>query len=141
MLLKILTNKDKALRVVCKEIKEITPSVKKIASSMLATMKARQGVGLAANQVGYFIRLIIVRNIVMINPEIVKSKGNGLSLEGCLSFPNKQVTKYRATQLTVKWLDLNGIEQKEEIGGFDAFVVQHEIDHLQGITFLDWLGD
>ena len=137
MLLKIFTNKANTLRVVCKEVKEITPSVKKLANRMLLTMRARQGAGLASNQVGYSIRLIIVRDTIMINPEIINSKGQGPSLEGCLSFPNKQVTKQRATQLLVKWLDLNGIEHKEEIDGFNAFIVKHEIDHLNGITFLD----
>ncbi len=137
MLLKILTNMHKSLRTKCVEIKTIDANTRKLASRMALTMKARGGAGLAANQVGYTVRMILVRDTVMINPEIIKSKGKALSLEGCLSFPNRQVTKQRAKKITVKWTDLDGNEQKAKIQGFDAFIVQHEIDHINGITFLD----
>lgn len=137
MILKILTGKSKILKTVCTEIKEITPAIRKLARNMVDTMNANQGAGLAANQVGHTVRLIIVRNTVMINPVIMKSRGNVPSFEGCLSIPNKQVTKQRADDILVKWTDLDGNKQLEGIAGFEAFIIQHEIDHLNGILMTD----
>ncbi len=137
MMLKILKNKDKALKTVCTEIKEITPAIKKLANRMKMTMRNAGGAGLAANQVGHTIRMILVRDMVMINPKIMGSKGKVDSLEGCLSVPGKQVTKQRADDILVRWMDLEGNMQLEGITGFDAFIVQHEIDHLQGILMTD----
>ncbi len=100
-------------------------------------MKMKHGAGLAANQVGRTIRMIIVRDTVMVNPEICKSFFKEDSVEGCLSFPGKQVTKKRSKKVVAKWLDLEGNKQKKTLYLNDAFVIQHEMEHIDGVTFLD----
>lgn len=141
MLLKILKRKDKTLRKKCAKIDKITPSIKKLAWSMVETMNALEGIGLAANQVGHSIRLIIVKNQkgpqVMINPIISEKEGEQMIPEGCLSIPNKTVINKRANKVTVRYTCLDGTENTAFLEGLDAVVAQHEIDHLNGILMND----
>ena len=115
--------------------------VRELIGDMLDTMKAREGVGLAAIQIAVPLRVIVVnvRNhpMIMINPEIVKSTGSVSIVEGCLSFPGRKVKVKRAKRVKVIALDHNKIERVHKLSGMDAICVQHEIDHLDGVCIVD----
>jgi peptide deformylase len=116
--------------------------LKKLAIDMVATMKAAPGVGLAAPQIGKSIRLIVVDHtptpIVMINPEITKrSVAADLLEEGCLSVPEKYGVIKRQRNITVEGLDLDGKELVVEAKGYLAEIFQHEVDHLNGVLYID----
>lgn len=130
------------LRERAKEIKEITPNITKLLDNMLDTMYASgNGVGLAAPQIGVSKRAIVIDvgegPLEFINPEILESQGEETDYEGCLSIPgiNGEVT--RAAIVKVQGLDRNGKLQQIEAQGLLARVFQHEIDHLDGILFID----
>lgn len=133
------------LREVSKEVKEITKEVRKTLDEMVETMRENNGVGLAANQVGLTQRFFVaeaegvVRKIV--NPEIIEFSKEEIELEeGCLSIPSiyKRVT--RAEKIKVKYLNENNEEIIEELDGLWARIFQHELDHLDGILFIDKLS-
>ena len=126
-------------------VKEITPEILDLIKDMAETMYADSGVGLAAPQVGVSKRIIIIDGeedglIVLINPMIVKSEGELVAEEGCLSIPDIYSQVKRSLKVTVKALDENGdlIEITKE--GLTARALQHEIDHLDGILFVDRIG-
>lgn len=139
---------DSILRQKASPIKEITDEVRKLAADMIETMHTASGVGLAANQVGVALRLIIVdtggeegaNTIAMINPEIVEAAGEETAEEGCLSVPGFYEPVKRALHVTVKGTDLDGSEQTMKCTGLAARAFQHEIDHLDGILFIDRLS-
>ncbi len=111
-----------------------------IEASMIAIMKTFRGIGIAANQVGYDKRVIVIKPknqepFAMFNPEIVESSKSRVDEEGCLSFPNLYIPVERPNQVTVKYLDKEQKECTIILNGYDAKCVQHEIDHLDGITF------
>ena len=117
-----------------------------MAEDMAETMYAAPGVGLAAPQVGFSERLIVVdvRNtegttglITLINPEIIEAEGRVVEEEGCLSLPGITENVARAERVLVRGHDLNEREQEIEAGGLLAVALQHEIDHLEGILFID----
>jgi peptide deformylase len=112
--------------------------VSTLIKDMFAFAQANNGVGLAANQVGYNKRIIIVNTrgfkAAMINPVITKGFGSVKSPEGCLSFPKGIVRVERAKQITVEWRDDHGEMQKQKFRGLEAMIIQHETDHLNGIT-------
>lgn len=123
-----------------------------VVAAMQNTMLARQGVGIAAPQVYISKRIIIVASrpnprypdapemeaIAMINPEIIqKSNQTILGEEGCLSVPNERGQVERAAQIIVRYYTLDGEVREEEFSGFPARIVQHEIDHLDGILFVE----
>ncbi|MFH1671204.1 MAG: peptide deformylase [Candidatus Portnoybacteria bacterium] len=137
------------LRRKAKEIKEITPQIKELVLGMIKTMKsAKDSIGLAAPQVGESLRIIIVGDIknkgkvlVLINPEIKKSSFRKETLpEGCLSLPGFQSSVKRSKKISLRGLSLDGelIEIKTE--GFLARIIQHEIDHLDGVLISDKNG-
>ena len=95
------------------------------------------GYALAANQVGINLRAFIIGETVYINPEIIKSWGEQLGTEGCLSFPGEWITKSRAAKIKVKFQDINGKHQEREFTDLKARAFQHELDHLNGICFND----
>ena len=119
----------------------------KIIEDMTQTCLMMEGVGLAAPQVGLDISLVVVmlpqkeegkyKRYVLINPEITSKKGKTLSKEGCLSFPGLGVQIERATEVKVKYLDERGLPVELIAKGFLAIILQHEIDHLNGKTFID----
>ena len=126
-------------------LKEITPEILNLIKDMAETMYADSGVGFAAPQVGASIRIILVDGeedglIVLINPVIVKSEGEVVEEEGCLSIPDIYSHVKRSSKVTVKALNENGdpIEITKE--GLTARALQHEIDHLDGILFIDRIG-
>ncbi len=120
---------------------------KMLAKDMLDAMHASNGVGLAAPQVGISKRIIVVEDLegtksslVFINPKVVKKKGRSSFCEGCLSVPDITRDVIRPEFIVLEALNLDGDKIKIETGGFLARVVQHEIDHLDGILFIDRIG-
>ena len=140
----IVTKEDKILRKISKPIPEITPNVKKMLDRMLETMYASNGVGLAAPQVGILKRAVVVDvgeggpgPLKLINPEIVERSGVQNGPEGCLSCPNMWGEVRRSQYVKVKATNPGGEEIIVEGEDFLARALQHEIDHLDGILFID----
>jgi peptide deformylase len=136
---------ESILREKALSVKEITPEILSLIRDMAETMYTASGVGLAALQVGVPKRIILVDGeedglIVLINPIIVKSEGEVVAEEGCLSVPDIYSQVKRSSKVTIKALNENGdpIEITEE--GLTARALQHEIDHLDGILFIDRIG-
>lgn len=151
-LLPIIIVPDPVLKQTAQPIEHITDSIRKQAADMIETMYAAPGIGLAANQVNMLNRLIVLdpdyrhnhesRNaLVMINPEIVwKSEEISIMEEGCLSIPQQYAEVERPQSVRVKYVDLDGTV-KEWIGeNLASHCVQHEIDHLNGTLFVDYLS-
>lgn len=130
------------LREVARPIEKIGPKVINLAESMVKIMKAANGIGLAAPQVGVSQRIIVIapegiRPTVLINPEIVSREGSEVGAEGCLSIPGLYGDVERALHVVVHATDRKGREMEYELTGLPARVVQHEIDHLDGKLFID----
>lgn len=133
------------LREKSKPVKKITPEILKLVQDMTETMYAASGIGLAAPQVGVSKRIIIADGgeegvIALINPEIVDEEGEAIAEEGCLSLPDIYANVKRSSQVTVEALDLDGEEIKITKENLIARVLQHEIDHLEGVLFIDRIG-
>lgn len=144
-LLEIKEYGEPVLREKALPVKEITPEILNLIKDMAETMYTASGVGLAALQVGVPKRIILVDGeedglIVLINPVIIKSEGEVVAEEGCLSVPDIYSQVKRSSKVTIKALNENGdpIEITEE--GLIARALQHEIDHLDGILFVDRIG-
>ena len=136
---------EPVLREKALPVKEITPEILNLIKDMAETMYTASGVGLAATQVGEAKRIILVDGeedglIVLINPMIIKSEGEVVAEEGCLSVPDIYSQVKRSLKVTIKALDENGdlIEITKE--NLIARALQHEIDHLNGILFVDRIG-
>jgi peptide deformylase len=142
-MIKILTNPNPILRKKAEKIKDITTKeMQKLIPEMIETMLTKDGVGLAAPQIGQSVRLITVRykdgTLVMGNPKIIKkSLVKEWDEEGCLSVPNVYGEVKRCKKITVKYLDDQGKEKQLSGEGLLARVIQHETDHLDGILFID----
>ena len=142
---------DKQLRLVSKPIEAVTPQIRKLADDMFETMYDAPGIGLAAIQVAEPVRLITMdlskkegadrEPRVFINPEIL-SASEELSVyeEGCLSIPEYYEEVERPAQVRIRYLDLDGKTHEEEASGLFATCIQHEIDHLNGVLFVDYLS-
>ncbi|NLC53910.1 MAG: peptide deformylase [Firmicutes bacterium] len=144
MVLPIITEPNPLLRQKAKPVKKITKRIKKLAQNMLETMYAADGVGLAGPQVGVVERIIVIDvgegPIILINPEIVSAVGQARDVEGCLSVPGRNGYVTRADKVKVAGVNLEG-RQVELVGeGLLARAFQHEIDHLEGILFIDYLS-
>jgi peptide deformylase len=141
---------DKQLRLVSEPVGKITPEIKKLVSDMFETMYDAPGIGLAAIQIGVAQRVVTMdlakkeedaEPLVFINPEIVwSSEELGVYEEGCLSIPEYYEEVERPAQVRVKYLDLDGKEQVIEADGLLATCLQHEIDHLNGVLFIDHIS-
>ncbi len=145
--LEVLHFPDQQLRKVAKAVEEITPEIKEIAADMLETMYQENGVGLAATQVNIHKRIAVIdtsesrdQPMVLINPEIIEQSGEEESEEGCLSVPETNAKVKRCEFVTVQYLDLDGNRQVLEADGLLAVCIQHELDHLQGKLFIDYLS-
>jgi peptide deformylase len=126
-------------------VEEVTPEILNLIKDMAETMYTASGVGLAALQVGVQKRIILVDGeedglIVLINPMIIKSEGEVVAEEGCLSFPNIYSQVKRSSNVTIKALNGNGDPVEITKEGLTARALQHEIDHLDGILFIDRMG-
>ncbi len=134
---------DEILRKKSKKVEEIDDKIKELVDDMIETMHQKDGVGLAAPQVGILKRVVVIDlyddkgPYVLINPEIVKEKGEQEVEEGCLSFPDKFGKVKRPAEVVVKALDRDGQEYKLKGKGLLAQAISHELDHLDGILFID----
>jgi peptide deformylase len=137
---------DPLLKTSSAPVGEPTAEIADLARDMLATMYASRGVGLAAVQVGRAVRMIVFdaggpenpRPEVMIDPEITWSKKTRVDMEeGCLSIPGRLVQVSRPSDVKIVYTDLQGARRKRDLGGMPARIVQHEIDHLNGVLITD----
>ena len=145
--LNVLIYPDERLRTVCQPVAEINDEIRKLVDDMFETMYKEEGIGLAAPQVNIQQRIITIdldsensNQIVLINPEILESSGETGIEEGCLSIPGFRGLVPRKEKVTVKALNLNGNEFTLEADGLLAICIQHEIDHLNGVLFVDYLS-
>jgi peptide deformylase len=146
-LLPILTYPDARLRQKARPVGAVDATVRQLAADMAQTMYAAKGIGLAATQVGHSKRLVVMdlsakgdALLVMANPQILTRDGKQISEEGCLSVPEVFDTVERAECITARFLDLDGQVQRLDADGLLAVCVQHEIDHLDGKLFVDYLS-
>lgn len=145
MILEIKKYPNPVLKRRSEEVKEITPEIKELALAMMETMAVSQGFGLAAPQVGELKRLIVIlgeeKPQVLINPKILSSgKKTEILEEGCLSFPKFFLKIKRPKEVEVEFLNLQGEKITVKAAGMLARVIQHEIDHLNGILIIDRVG-
>lgn len=141
---KIITTENPILRQKAKKVHRFDPSLQKLVDDMFETMHVANGVGLAAPQIAQSIRVFVAefedRKVAVFNPEIVKAEGEELGQEGCLSIPGYVGENIRrATKILVKGQDVRGKAIRVPAEGWFARILQHEIDHLDGILFLDRL--
>jgi len=147
MTLNILKYPDPRLRTVAKPVTEVTDETRAFIDQMFTTMYAAPGIGLAATQVDMHERIIVIDisaekddPLVLINPEITAKNGTEVTEEGCLSVPTIYEKVERAESITVQALDRNGESITVETDGLLAVCIQHEIDHLDGKVFVDYLS-
>ncbi len=143
-LLKLHLLGSPVLRQRSAEITAVTDEVRRTVADLFETMDAARGVGLAANQVGLAQRIAVIdadgQRFAMINPVIGEVEGRDTAEEGCLSIPDIFADVTRPERVTLEALDADGQPFRLEVGGLAARAIQHEIDHLDGIVFLDHLG-
>ena len=135
---------DPILRRKAKRVRSIDGSIHKLIGDMIETMHAAPGVGLAAPQVGIPLRVIVIglpeqEDIALVNPQIVRRKGERVVNEGCLSVPGYIGQLKRAESVTVKGRDQNGREVRIKADELLAQALEHEIDHINGILYIDRL--
>ena len=150
MLRKILIEPDPILRKKCEPLEKVDAETKKLMDDMLETMYAAPGIGLAAVQVGILKRLVVIdiskaeekkKPIFLINPQIIhQSEKTSVYEEGCLSLPGQFAEIERPAECTIKYIDYNGKEKDLKAEGLLATCIQHEVDHLNGILFIDYLS-
>ncbi|SRR6056297_196163 len=132
---------DEILRKKSRKIENINERIKVLAEDMIETMNENEGIGLAAPQVGILKKLIVVDvgegPVIMLNPEILEKNGEQIITEGCLSVPNKNGDVKRPEKLKVTYTDLQGNSHTIKTEGLLSVVISHEIDHLNGILFID----
>ncbi len=147
---KILIHPDPRLKKVCAALPDISDEIRKLADDMLETMYAAPGIGLAAPQIGVLDRMIVLdcvkedgakpEPVVMVNPRVIGASDDLSTYdEGCLSIPDVYADVTRPSEVRVEWLDLDGNLQERDMDGLWATCVQHEIDHLEGKMFIDYL--
>jgi len=155
----VINTDDQRLRQKAKKVKRFTPGIKQLAQDMLETMRSAGGVGLAGPQIGVMQRIFVAeipaargegesphpqsgRSYVLINPEIIKtSTERAEGQEGCLSIPNLQGLVERPQWVQLKAQDINGRKIKLKVDDLLARVFMHEIDHLDGVLFVDHIND
>lgn len=146
----IILHPDPRLKKVSSPVEAVTPEIRRLADDMLQTMYEAPGIGLAAPQVGILSRILVMdcvneegeapRPTALINPEILwQSDELNIHEEGCLSMPDQYGDVERPACVKVAWTDLDGARQEETFDGLWATCVQHEIDHLDGKLFIDYL--
>ncbi len=147
-LLPILEFPDPRLRTRAQPVKEVDAALRKLIDDMLETMYAAPGIGLAATQVNVHRRLLVIdisekhdQPLALINPEIMAREGVEETEEGCLSVPGIYDKVRRAERIRVRALDRNGKQIEMDVDGLLAVCIQHEMDHLDGKLFVDYLSD
>ena len=140
-ILDIKTAGNPVLRQVAAKVTKIDKRIKRLLSDMADTMYKADGVGLAAPQIGVSVRIVVIDVgdgiLEMINPEIISKEGSCINVEGCLSVPNFDGEVERAKSVKVKYQDRNGKPIVLNTTDILAIAVQHELDHLDGILFID----
>jgi len=147
----ILIHPDPRLKKVCAPVTSVSPEIGALAEDMLQTMYEAPGVGLAAPQVGVLQRLFVMdcvkedgatpKPMVLINPEILwTSDETNTYEEGCLSIPDQYADVTRPSQVRMRWLGLDGKAHEDQFDELWATCAQHELDHLNGKLFIDYLG-
>lgn len=146
-LLKVRVYPDPVLKLKAQPLSEFGPKEQKLFDDMIETMYVEDGVGLAAPQIGVSKRILIAaptlkngEEFVIVNPEIYESSGRQTGPEGCLSFPGISGEVERAKKIRVRFLDRYGTAQDIEAKDFFARIIQHEMDHLDGILLIDRVG-
>lgn len=141
--LEIVKAGDPVLKQECQVIDKVDGKLRKLMDNMAATMYKADGVGLAAPQIGQAIRLVVIDVqdehgfLEMVNPEIVAREGSAVDSEGCLSVPDVFGDVERAAKVTVEYTNRWGKRKKLTAGGLLARCIQHELDHLSGVLFID----
>lgn len=145
--LKVLSYPDKRLRTKAKPVEVVDDKVRNIMDDMLETMYKAPGIGLAATQVDIHQRIVVIdvsedksAPLYLVNPEIVDKSGTEISEEGCLSVPEYYAEVQRAEKVTVKALGRDGQPYELDAEGLLAVCIQHEMDHLEGKLFVDYLS-
>jgi len=143
---KVVVRGDEILSKRCREVSEITDRIRETLDDMVDTMREELGVGLAAPQVGVMRRMFVAepepgRVYYMINPDIYYEEGSEEEYEGCLSVPGLIAIVERPQKIRIRALDRDGVEQDYEFEGFDARVMCHENDHLNGVLYTDKAHD
>ncbi|MEG0919627.1 MAG: peptide deformylase [Anaerovoracaceae bacterium] len=138
----VVTKGDDVLARNCREVTEINDRIITLLDDMTETMRLEKGVGIAAPQVGIARRICVIEPeegqiTELINPEIIQAEGSTMSCEGCLSVPGVLGDVERPERVKVKYMNRKGEAIEEELVGFSAIVVSHEVDHLNGILFVD----
>jgi peptide deformylase len=142
---------NQALREKAKQIEQVNNDIRQLASDMLASMYAENGLGLAAEQIGRDEAICVIdvpkesdcgiaMPLVLINPEVTATEGEQVGQEGCLSFPGIYINVARAEHATVEFMDLEGVKQTIETSGLLSRAVQHELDHLTGVLLVDHMS-
>ena len=147
---KILIEPDPILRKKSEALEKVDTDTQKLMDDMLETMYAAPGIGLAAIQIGILKRLVVIdiskeeekrQPLFLVNPEIIyRSKKTSVYEEGCLSLPGQFAEVERPSECTIKYIDYYGKEKELKADGLLATCIQHEIDHLNGILFIDYLS-
>ena len=147
-ILRILEFPDPRLRKKAAPVEVVDDALRQLIGDMLETMYAAPGIGLAATQVDVHRRLLVAdvsqekdEAQVLINPEILEKNGSAITEEGCLSVPGYYAEVARAEHILVRCLDRDGNEQERQFEGLLAVCVQHEVDHLDGRLFVDYLSE
>ena len=150
MLRNIIIEPDPILRKKCEPLEKVDTDTRKLMDDMLETMYAAPGIGLAAVQIGILKRLVVIdisrdeekkNPIFLINPEIInQSKQTSVYEEGCLSLPGQFAEIERPAECTLKYINYNGEKKELKADGLLATCIQHEVDHLNGILFIDYLS-
>ncbi|MEM9062961.1 MAG: peptide deformylase [Pseudomonadota bacterium] len=152
MLRPIIIHPDPRLKKVCDVVPDVTDQIRALADDMLETMYNAPGIGLAAPQIGVNARLLVMDcakrdggetpdPMVLINPEVIASSEEVEEYEeGCLSIPDIFANVTRPSDVRVRFLDVDGSEQERDFAGIWSTCVQHEIDHLNGKLFIDYLS-
>ncbi|MGS2720941.1 peptide deformylase [Paraglaciecola aestuariivivens] len=146
-ILEVLRFPDERLRTVAQEVKQVDSSISKLVEDMFDTMKEENGIGLAATQVNVHKQVVVMdvseeqdSPLVFINPKITHKEGKTISEEGCLSVPNNFAKVERAEKITVSALNKQGETFTLDADGLLAICIQHELDHLKGKLFVDYLS-
>ena len=146
----ILIVPDPRLKKECEPVTEVNDEIRQLLSDMLETMYAAPGIGLAAPQIGVMKRVVVMdvsddkdkpEPLKLINPEIIwESEDTSIYQEGCLSIQDQYADVERPIEVGVRYLDENGEEQEIEADGLLSTCIQHEVDHLDGVLFTDYLS-
>jgi peptide deformylase len=143
---KICCLPEVVVREKAKKVPKIDESIKRLIEDMIETMVHAEGVGLAAPQIGKSLRVAVLKMpeeepIAIVNPKVVKRSGERLVTEGCLSIPGYQGEVKRSVSVTIKGLDQQGREIRIKANGLMAQALEHEIDHLNGMLYIDRIED